>query len=151
VSSWEDVIIVLVSGATAWTSLCDFSGRSRWAASQYQKLSSSDEFIGENTTIFCNMGCGEGLLLSVEELDPPNYVHMSGLGDSGVFRGVKLHFTFKVVDILDGARVEVFVELDEHNHTDGPVLSIVREWASDQLNTIKRRAELAPRTEQEHG
>ena len=150
-NSWADAIIVLVSGATAWTSLCDFSGRSRWAAPQYQKQSSTGELIGGHTVFFCDMGFGEGLLLSVEELDPPNYLYMRGIGNSGVFREVELHLTFKVVDILDGARVEIFVELDERNDTDGPVLSIVREWASDQLNTIKRRAELAPRTEQDHG
>lgn len=137
--SREDGITILVSEVTAWAALCDFTGRSKWVALNYKQQLISEEPMQYGTHIRCDVGYGE-CLLSVQEFDPPHRLVI--VGTIGTAR---LRVSYKVMDILDGAYVGVCLELDNDLEEEGSQLAVFREWAIDQLNSIKRQAELGPR------
>jgi hypothetical protein len=137
----KDGMIVLVSVPTVWAALCDFNSRSKWAAPQYRLELVTEEVLREGTQISCNMGLGEGSLF-VGKL---NYSHE--LMMLGVIGKTPLHVCFKLTEILDGSYVEVCLGLDNEPSLEEEVqLVYYRDWMLDQLRTIKRQAELAPRT-----
>jgi hypothetical protein len=85
------------------------------------------------------MGFGEGVLF-VEDLDPPN-----GFTMTGIVGGIQARVSFRIVDILDGGYVEICIELDNEAVLEESQLAFLREWMIDQINAIRRQAELAPK------
>ena len=137
--SRENGITILVSEVTAWAALCDFTGRSKWVSLNYTQQLISEGPMQGGTHIRCDMGYGE-CLLSVQEIDPPHRLVIAG-----TIGTAQLRVSFEVMDILDGSYVGVCLELDNEPKEEGSQLAVFREWAIDQLNSIKRQAELGPR------
>jgi len=142
VSCVKDGMVVLVSGPTAWAALCDFNGRSKWANPKYRLQMIPEALLREGTQMVCDMGFGEALLF-VGKLNRPCDLTM--LGTIG---GIQVRVCYKITEILDGSYVEVCMELEHESSLEELQLACYREWAVDQLATIKKRAELAPRTRQ---
>jgi len=138
----KDGKVVLVSGPTAWVALCDFNGRSKWAGSKYRLQMISEEPLREGTQMFCDMGFGRGMLFVGKLNRPYNLTMLGAIGET------QIHVCFQITEILDGSYVEIRLELDQEPSLEELQLACYREWAIDQLDTIKRRAELAPRTRQ---
>ena len=137
--TWSNGIIVFAFGVTAWESLRNFSSRSRWFAPRFQHKGIGEESMDEGTIILCDMGFGS-CSLSVHELKAPDYLCMLAS-----VQEVYLKIEFTVVDILDGAHVGVRIEMDAMD-TQEDVLSVcVDDWITDQLRSIKRHAEAAPK------
>lgn len=138
-NSWRNGTITLVSGKTVWAALCDFSGRSKGVSLYYKLKMVTKEPLREGTQIWCRMGFGEGVLF-VEDLDPPN-----GFTMTGIVGGIQARVSFRIVDILDGGYVEICIELDNEAVLEESQLAFLREWMIDQINAIRRQAELAPK------
>lgn len=137
--TWSNGIIVFAFGTTAWESLRNFSSRSRWFAPQFHPNGVGIELMEEGTTILCDMGFGV-FSLSVHELKAPDYICMLGS-----VQEVYLKIEFTVVDILDGARVGACIELDGMDTKEDELSFCVDDWITDQLRSIKRHAESAPK------
>ena len=63
----------------------------------------------------------------------------------GSVQEVYLKIEFTVVDILDGARVGACIELDGMDTKEDELSFCVDDWITDQLRSIKRHAESAPK------